>query len=385
MQKVIQCEDPNLADLMCKKGYYTVGVKNFYSKIYALREASKTRQSVKWNFNQEVYASQCDNPRLDIPLTELYKMRAQQLRDSYDYLILAFSGGADSDTILKTFVDADIKLDEVWHDHPATFVDKSGYKLSLSTESWNAISEWSLVVKPELDRLSISNPEIKIHVSDACATPTIEDFEDTERVLTIPVPYSITKRYRYIDSYIKNLPYARVGILFGIDKCIPAMQGTSYGFLFTDAATFMKNSATEYFYWTPDMPQLVVEQAHRIWDYLKINQATAINKLKSHRYSNTMWKYRRYGFDEIAKLVCYPTWDFDKHQVNKYSLLNGEHVAIYNDIFKNELFYQSWVSNFNQALVGLDPTVAFQNKKNADDDIAKFVNFHKLGELTWDI
>jgi len=46
-------------------------------------------------------------------LKQLYKERAQQIRDMYDYLILYFSGGSDSITVLNTFLDNDIPLDEV--------------------------------------------------------------------------------------------------------------------------------------------------------------------------------------------------------------------------------------------------------------------------------
>lgn len=43
----------------------------------------------------------------------LCKQRAQQLRDSYDYLILYNSGGSDSTTVLNAFLDNNIFVDEV--------------------------------------------------------------------------------------------------------------------------------------------------------------------------------------------------------------------------------------------------------------------------------
>jgi len=46
-------------------------------------------------------------------LMELYKQRALQIRESYDYLVLYFSGGSDSCTILRTFLDNNIFLDEI--------------------------------------------------------------------------------------------------------------------------------------------------------------------------------------------------------------------------------------------------------------------------------
>lgn len=44
---------------------------------------------------------------------ELCKQRAQQLRASYDYIILSFSGGSDSTTVLNAFLDNNIHIDEI--------------------------------------------------------------------------------------------------------------------------------------------------------------------------------------------------------------------------------------------------------------------------------
>ena len=46
-------------------------------------------------------------------LQELYKLRAQQLRDNSNYIILYFSGGSDSITVLNSFIKNNIKVDEI--------------------------------------------------------------------------------------------------------------------------------------------------------------------------------------------------------------------------------------------------------------------------------
>jgi hypothetical protein len=46
-------------------------------------------------------------------LTELYKERALNLREKYEYLILAYSGGHDSTNVLETFYYNNIHLDEI--------------------------------------------------------------------------------------------------------------------------------------------------------------------------------------------------------------------------------------------------------------------------------
>lgn len=46
-------------------------------------------------------------------IKELHRLRAEQIRQTYDYVVLYFSGGADSTTVLNAFVDNNIPIDEV--------------------------------------------------------------------------------------------------------------------------------------------------------------------------------------------------------------------------------------------------------------------------------
>ena len=46
-------------------------------------------------------------------LDELYRKRAEQIREKYDYVVLAYSGGIDSSTVLETFYYNNIKIDEI--------------------------------------------------------------------------------------------------------------------------------------------------------------------------------------------------------------------------------------------------------------------------------
>jgi hypothetical protein len=46
-------------------------------------------------------------------LGELYKLRAQEIRDTYDYVIVCYSGGADSTNVLESFYYNNIHIDEI--------------------------------------------------------------------------------------------------------------------------------------------------------------------------------------------------------------------------------------------------------------------------------
>jgi hypothetical protein len=93
-------------------GYYRVGDLRTYSKLEAIELHQKTGHHPEWHFNEAVFRSYDWKSEPQLPLTELYRQRAQQIRDQYDYVVLFYSGGSDSTNILNTFVENNIKLDE---------------------------------------------------------------------------------------------------------------------------------------------------------------------------------------------------------------------------------------------------------------------------------
>ena len=96
-----------------KLGFYMLGGKKFYTKPEALVEATKTGIFPEWNFNRNVFDSYNWSVEPNIDIKELYRLRALQLREKYDYLILAYSGGADSHNILLSFMRQNIHIDEI--------------------------------------------------------------------------------------------------------------------------------------------------------------------------------------------------------------------------------------------------------------------------------
>ena len=386
MLNVKKFEDSDLDPAHCKQGYYQVGRKLFNKKFNALVEASNTKQPVMWNFNQEVFAKQAQMPRIGVPILELYKQRALQLRDKYDYLILAYSGGADSDNILKVFQQNNIYLDEVWYDWPSSLVEKSNYVISDGTNPENMPVEWFRVVKPALDELAVTNPEIFIHVSDGFEGQTSEDAEDSMTVISMPTVYTSIKRYRYITRYIQKFEDRgqRVAVIMGTDKLSPACRGNQYGFKFVDNATFFKTHSqgneylnVEYFYWTPDFPAIVTEQAHLVWDNLLLNPVDTQARLN---LKGTEWQQRKKSFDYIVNKICYPLWDLNKIQVDKSGFFNNNHFDTLTQQFQKERFHQSWASCARNAIAQLDPTIAFNDKTSIKSELVTFFNFHSIGE-----
>jgi len=93
--------------------YYSDDGKTFPNKIQALDYKNKTNQQIYFYYYDDIY---CNINWSNVPvesLDTLYKNQAQKIRDEYDYVILCYSGGYDSQNILETFYYNNIKLDKI--------------------------------------------------------------------------------------------------------------------------------------------------------------------------------------------------------------------------------------------------------------------------------
>ena len=140
-----------------KHGYYEVNGYRTFSKLEAIEIQNKTGHWPHWRFNDEVFAQQnwLQEPQLD--LYELYKTRARQIRETYDYVVLFYSGGSDSVNILTAWIDAGLKIDEI-----ATVWNLEGSKDS--DDYMNA--EVDRVVLPGIKRLQDRGVEFKFRLID---------------------------------------------------------------------------------------------------------------------------------------------------------------------------------------------------------------------------
>ena len=353
---MIKFEDSLIDFNKNSNGYYRVGKKFFYKKYNAAVESAITSYPISWDFHRTVFESAIAKPELNLNLLDWYKIRALQLRDSYDYLILAYSGGSDSDNILQTFLKNDIKLDEIWSDFPKSLIEKSNYVLTNSTDPSNMAAEMYTVVIPELAEVSRKYPNIKIHFSDTWENRSIEDYEDTYSFVSIPSTYVFIQRYRYILNYAKKLieEGKKVAIIQGIDKPVPHIRDNTYGMIFSDKATTYKSEIIEdvyvpleYFYWSTALPELAVAQAKTLWNVILSNKLE--NQVRTlYNSSNTANLLdRQNGLDYLIKKICFPYWNFSKLQVNKSSHLFNKNYLHFLEKHSSDITYQSYTSSLN--------------------------------------
>ena len=288
-------------ELFAPQGYYRVGNKIFNHKIYALKEATRTGIDPTWHFNEDCFNTFDWQTPLRVPLTELYAQRAQQLRDKYDYLILWWSGGADSTSMLQAFIHNNITLDEVFVGWPVKLTEGK-YTPSFDTKVANFVSEYDLVIKPGLKWLSDNYPNIKISLVDTSDSVKRKDHNESLFLLTETFQYLNDQRVESIEPIIRERSRGgrSVANIFGISPPELAITQDILSMQFSDLSIspFGKSESLgndvlrtyENFYTTPDMPEILREMSHAVLDFV-----TA-----SPRYKNL---FDRFEFNKSGKLI----------------------------------------------------------------------------------
>jgi hypothetical protein len=299
-----------------KHGYYEVNGYRTFSKLEAIEIQNKTGHWPHWRFNDEVFAQQnwLQEPKID--LYELYKTRARQIRETYDYVVLFYSGGSDSVNILTAWIDADLKIDEI-----ATVWNLEGSKDR--ADYMNA--EVDRVVLPSVKRLQDKGLDFKFRLIDI--TEHTESF-----IKTVGEDYNYYVNNHYspnniiksqfrerIKDYSELIDQGKsVCFVWGSEKPQIFPDGDKHYLQFFD---IMDNCVTPYaqqrvaqgwydelFYWTPDLPEMIVKQAHTLLKFAETCDMQEFYQSKPNRYGYNR-KIKQYITSAAAKIILYPKWD----------------------------------------------------------------------------
>jgi hypothetical protein len=268
-----------------KLGFYTVNENAYKSKLEALVNASKTKSDIKWNFNNEVFDNQDWTLEPEVDINTLYKLRAQQIRDEYDYVIVMCSGGADSTNVIYSFLKNGIHIDEIIAGAPLSGLKNWKWD-DKNINPENLISETKYAQLPLLDEIRNNWPEVKITLHDY--------FEDMINYKTDEWLYQASMWFNASNSrhtlekfdHIKNLAESgkKIAKVYGIDKPIlyRSQSGNLYSVIIDVSIQTAVHQSTKIdypnlepvlFYFTPDMPQILVKQSHILakWTYMPQN------------------------------------------------------------------------------------------------------------------
>lgn len=319
-----------------KQGYYVVDGKIFRNKIFALQEATRKNlqfNDIHWIFNNDVFGKIDWKSPWKISLLELYRMRAQQLREKYDYLVLMFSGGGDSTNILDSFILNTIHLDEVLVVWPRNKT-AGKYVPCPDTDATNMNSEWDYLIEPKLRWLQSTSPRTKITLIDIL-DGNLKSTTDPDDIIALTAKHTFVavERYKKIDELLaeRDKKYKNYAAIIGIGSPMVLRFDRHFFVRFSDAQTiayqndFTSNGLCrniEFFYWTPDLPEIAREQAHALLDNLSV-ESKSVDWLPSWKFDKNQ-KLQCANLDhDVEKLrrwikqIIYPTYNHLSLQVDK--------------------------------------------------------------------
>lgn len=375
-----------------KLGYYTVGADRYYIKPTALIAATKTNQFPEWNFNRDVFEKFNWSVEPEISIKELYRIRAQQLRDRYDYIRLEVSGGGDSATAAFSFILNGIHLDEVVFRYPKTG-EKNVTDDPFNTKPENTLSEWKYAAQPLLQWIATHAPKTKITMHDY-SVDMLNSKHDESWVFRTKDYFQPGHAFKHtvdaVDSHKQTLDQGKsVCMLWGVDKPKVCIKDKKWYLYFMDVQANNANPevgqwdnvTNEYFYWTPDLPELLCKQAHTIRKWFDLPSNTYLQHLA--RWPNYSFAQRT-TFEHIIKPLLYPDYDPATFQTSKptNSFYNEMDHWFYTN-FQDTHVYRVWQAGLKHLVDNIDPKY-FNNELGRPVGFVSFISpFYYLGDAVY--
>jgi len=307
-----------------KRGYYMVGEQKYYNKLEAILASKKSGNFPEWIFNDEVFGSIDWQTEPHESLWELYRQRAMQLRENYDYIILMFSSGADSTNALQSFILNNIPIDELFV-YGNFQKDKDWTDFTRRPGNYNA--ELYKVGLPFVKELAKTH-KFKFTQHD-WTDDVMGGYKNTDWIWSAGARYqpNVVARNRFhemkrehLNLYDKGL---KVAFVYGAEKPRLIYRDGVYYTSFLDVMPTTSLSSRgqvtqnawehdEYFYWTPDLPKMIVKQSHTVMKHFMKNPNLLHLIQDADKFG---WHIEEY-YDIVNSLI-YPGWNPKTFQVKK--------------------------------------------------------------------
>jgi hypothetical protein len=308
-----------------KFGFYQVGNLKVYSKVEALELQAKFNQPISWHYNDHVFETVEWTKEPVKSLADFYQERAKQIRDCYDRVILFYSGGADSHNMLHSFIQAGVHIDEIvsFHSFSADADWHSEFNKEISCTAVPVVKnlkEQGLLPADTVHRLIDMSDIIKQFCADI-------NWLDFPYMFSSSVSINNVARAhlrKYVTDWAKIIDQGqRLVLVWGHDKPRIMHDQGKFFLNFMDiydncVSTWIQQTAPagwydEMFYSTPDMPYMIVKQAHTIKNFLQTadenhawlsSSVTGLGHVIKHR-SDGSWQAKWLTQDAQSMLI-YP-------------------------------------------------------------------------------
>lgn len=311
--------------------FYTCDGITFQSKIQACIYSQKINKPVKWVFGlHDIYSKYAWNIEPIETLDELYDRRARELREQYDYIVISYSGGADSHNVLMSFYRQGLHVDEVLTNHitkvTENVTDFSGK--DYRPQNYNAEHQLNAVAKLQWIHTNMPGTLVsEVDISDA----VLDSFNpiDESWVLNQNAHLNVAHRFRtnyfYLKAFKNNLDSGKkIGFVVGIDKPRTFIENNMLTLSFADATIFNSsindhnvdydNVTIEPFYWANSTAPMICKQVHIIKRFIEQSPGRAYYWDTKQGFS---FKVARTYHERWLRTLLYTTWNDSWYQADK--------------------------------------------------------------------
>jgi len=376
---------------MDRYGYYQIGDFKTYS-VYQLMDYYQKNphpyKKIEWIYNDHFFSRYDWTQEPKESLDELYKNRAKELREKYDYIVLYYSGGYDSANMLRAFLDNGIYPDEIC-------VFYSRY--DTISHQFHELKDITWKKLEEIEKLY---PQIKIRKFDyadiICNWPKIiADLNlDIDPIYLFGPRLTVNRialdvMYEYIDDWKQLLKENKtVCTLQGVDSVQPRhiYQGNKWVHNFFDVYVFghmtpirqmtnkLDRDTLEFFYWAPTetCAKIMIKQGHLARKFFINKTDHTIEKLygmkdiiELNKKNPSEANIKVYNYEPFKRLIYPRIFEGGEQFYNKKntsafwgnrdqwyynSKLPGskEHWAMYQSLFDDERnHWKNWFADSN--------------------------------------
>ena len=383
-------------------GYYSCNNIFFTSKIKACIYGTACKQPVRWHFNDFVFDNYPWHIEPQGNLDDFYNKRARELRDKYDYILLAFSGGGDSNNVLESFLRQGLFIDEIITNVMDDFNNVTVLDPKI-IDNWNEAAEFRFQTLPRLEHVKKVSPNTKITILDISsyvikffAEQKDESWLDFTKE-RLNVSGLLRHNFIHFNEVRKKFDSGKkIAMVLGIEK--PRTRINREGIMtmfFGDQAvniattqefmTDYSNAYIENFYWHPTCTEMIAKQCHVIKRFLE--STPAMIPVWTPSISGDFQKMFRSVHERILRPLLYPsTWNNSYWQSNKstldwYSEIDNWFIKGFSgtrefDIWKAGLVYvQKNASDY------MKPTTNNQSYDSKNLGLKPFIKEYEIGNI----
>jgi len=326
----------------------------FFNKPEALLYATAYKTDIRYYYNDHVFENYDWSIEPTESLDELYRQRALELRDRYDYIIALFSGGSDSTNMVRTFLNNNILLDEVvsygaWN-NCMDFNDKCNIEVTFSA-------------KPVINEILKSTSKFThLNLFDQFN----QAYTNSDWILssdTYMAAYTdFVQKSLYSMSHVRKLidQGKKVCYLWGLEKPNLVINNDTYHLIFADQRynsnqygdSQNKDFDQVWFYSDVACTKLIAKQAHSLINYYN-------SHFQRKEIFDLIMSFQKHTVREsnIVNTILYPTtWDNSTFSLGKNkSTLHSQKWTTFETQMQESSQYQNWIGGVNDFMRSIDP------------------------------